>query len=120
MFNWWLDALATKRDGMLSSTVVRAIFRSSSGKAATLLTVGARAAPTRSPLHIASKQPFSQFTLRIPIEMNFFMESMLLFHSATSSSLMTSKLCVSRHSYGWLSEVSGLQSLIYDDDWKRF
>lgn len=30
MFNWWLDALATKRDGMLSSTVVRSyVFQGS-------------------------------------------------------------------------------------------
>ncbi|XP_038887456.1 protein NUCLEAR FUSION DEFECTIVE 6, mitochondrial-like isoform X2 [Benincasa hispida] len=89
----------------MASFAGRAIFRSSSGKAATLLSVGARAAPARSPFRIASKRPFSQCSVRIPVEMSFCVESMLPFHSATSSALMISMLSVSRHNYGWLSEV---------------
>ncbi|XP_008459321.1 protein NUCLEAR FUSION DEFECTIVE 6, mitochondrial-like isoform X1 [Cucumis melo] len=94
----------------MASFAARAIFRSSSGKTATLLSAGARAAPARSPFRIASKRPFSHSSFRIPIEMSFCVESMLPFHSATSSALMTSMLSVSPHSYGWLSEVSGLQT----------
>ncbi|KAL0540708.1 hypothetical protein IC582_020719 [Cucumis melo] len=89
----------------MASFAARAIFRSSSGKTATLLSAGARAAPARSPFRIASKRPFSHSSFRIPIEMSFCVESMLPFHSATSSALMTSMLSVSPHSYGWLSEV---------------
>ncbi|XP_038887457.1 protein NUCLEAR FUSION DEFECTIVE 6, mitochondrial-like isoform X3 [Benincasa hispida] len=93
----------------MASFAGRAIFRSSSGKAATLLSVGARAAPARSPFRIASKRPFSQCSVRIPVEMSFCVESMLPFHSATSSALMISMLSVSRHNYGWLSEGLSLQ-----------
>uniref|UniRef100_A0A0A0KVU9 Uncharacterized protein n=1 Tax=Cucumis sativus TaxID=3659 RepID=A0A0A0KVU9_CUCSA len=94
----------------MASFATRAIFRSSSGKAATLLIIGIRAALAGSPFCIASKQPFPQCSLRILIEMSFFVESMLPFHSVTSSTLRTSMLSVSRRSYGWLSEVSGLQT----------
>ncbi|XP_022136011.1 protein NUCLEAR FUSION DEFECTIVE 6, chloroplastic/mitochondrial-like isoform X2 [Momordica charantia] len=92
----------------MASSAARAIFRSCSAsgfKATSRLATGARAAPARSPFRISTKPSFSQCAVRIPVEMSFCVESMLPFHSATSSALMTSMLSVSPRSYGWLSEV---------------
>ncbi|XP_056844859.1 protein NUCLEAR FUSION DEFECTIVE 6, mitochondrial [Raphanus sativus] len=43
--------------------------------------------------------------LRNPVEMSFCMESMLPYHTATASALMTSMLSLSTHTYAWLSHA---------------
>ncbi|KAL0733455.1 hypothetical protein Bca4012_009665 [Brassica carinata] len=53
--------------------------------------------------------------LRNPVEMSFCMESMLPFHTATASALMTSMLSVSAHSYSWLSHGNSSSILILPD-----
>jgi hypothetical protein len=41
---------------------------------------------------------------RNPVELIFCVESLLPYHSATASALMTSKLSISGQTYGWLSD----------------
>ncbi|KEH39182.1 protein NUCLEAR FUSION DEFECTIVE 6, mitochondrial isoform X3 [Medicago truncatula] len=87
----------------VAGTAARSIFRSSSiSRSAFRLASEAKSA--RTPFRIASNKPISQSAFRCPVELSFCMESMLPFHSATASALMTSKLVVSQRSYAWLPE----------------
>ncbi|XP_061363644.1 protein NUCLEAR FUSION DEFECTIVE 6, mitochondrial-like isoform X2 [Gastrolobium bilobum] len=86
-----------------AGAAARSIFRSSSvGRAAFRLCSEAK--PTRSTFRLGSNKPLSQSTLRCPVELSFCVESMMPYHTATASALMTSMLSVSRRSYGWLPE----------------
>ncbi|KAL5132270.1 Protein NUCLEAR FUSION DEFECTIVE 6, chloroplastic/mitochondrial [Glycine soja] len=87
-----------------AGAAARSIFRSCSARRAAFR-LGSDAKAARSPFRVASNKPLSQSTLRCPVELSFCVESMLPYHSATASALMTSMLSVSRHSYGWLPEV---------------
>ncbi|KAJ1387961.1 hypothetical protein SESBI_39516 [Sesbania bispinosa] len=89
----------------MASAASRSIFRSSSvGRSA--FRVASEAKPARSPFRIASNKPLSQSqsTLRFPVELSFCVESMMPYHTATASALMTSMLSISRRSYAWLPE----------------
>ncbi|KAK9223815.1 hypothetical protein WN944_012263 [Citrus x changshan-huyou] len=63
-----------------------------------------KAAPTSSPFRMPKQNPLSQRLFRSPVELSCCVETMLPFHTATASALLTSMLSVSRRSYGWTSE----------------
>ncbi|XP_073222288.1 protein NUCLEAR FUSION DEFECTIVE 6, mitochondrial-like isoform X3 [Cicer arietinum] len=88
----------------VAGTAARSIFRSSSA-ARTAFRIGSEAKTARSPFRIASNKPLSQSALRCPVELSFCVESMLPYHTATASALMTSMLVVSERRYGWLPEA---------------
>ncbi|XP_068657820.1 protein NUCLEAR FUSION DEFECTIVE 6, mitochondrial-like isoform X2 [Aristolochia californica] len=88
----------------LAASCARSVFRSSSFRnVASKVATEAKATP--SPFRISGQKPPFPHFFRAPVEMSFCVESLLPYHTATASSLMTSMLSVSRRSYGWLSEV---------------
>ncbi|KAJ4729756.1 Protein NUCLEAR FUSION DEFECTIVE 6, chloroplastic/mitochondrial [Melia azedarach] len=90
---------------MASFAAARSIFRSSSARnAAARFASQAKPKVTSSPVGVSAKKPLSLGTLRNPVQISFCVESMMPYHTATASSLMTSMLTISRRSYGWLSE----------------
>ncbi|WVZ00723.1 hypothetical protein V8G54_026792 [Vigna mungo] len=98
-----------------AGAAARSILRSCSGRRAAFR-LGSEAKGGRSRFGVASNKPLSQSTLRrCPVELSFCVESMLPYHMATASALMTSMLSVSRRSYGWLPEgiVSASTALVY-------
>ncbi|KAJ7948352.1 Protein NUCLEAR FUSION DEFECTIVE 6, chloroplastic/mitochondrial [Quillaja saponaria] len=87
----------------MASCAVRSMFRSSSVRNS-VFRVALEAKAARSPFRFATYKPLSNRTVRCPAELSFCVESMLPYHTATASALMTSMLSVSRNSCGWLPE----------------
>ncbi|CAH8262881.1 unnamed protein product [Arabidopsis lyrata] len=67
-------------------------FASQAKSAPPLFRATARRSPLLSPL-------------RNPVELSFCVESLLPYHTATASALMTSMLSISGQSFGWLSDA---------------
>ncbi|KAJ9136128.1 hypothetical protein P3X46_033236 [Hevea brasiliensis] len=90
-------AAATARS-FLRSTANRTVRLASGPKP------GLRSQPALSPFRISKQGPLSHRIFRSPVEMSCCVETMLPYHTATASALLTSMLSVSRRSYGWTPE----------------
>ncbi|KAI5447955.1 hypothetical protein KIW84_015410 [Lathyrus oleraceus] len=68
------------------------------------LAAGAKTRPSRSTFRIPKQNSTPNRISRLPVEMSCGVQSLLPYHTATASALLTSMLSVSRHSYGWTPE----------------
>ncbi|KAK7302826.1 hypothetical protein RJT34_13723 [Clitoria ternatea] len=84
-------------------SAARCLLRSAASRAANLA-AGAKPRPTRSPFRFPKQSSISNRVFRLPVEASCCVESLIPYHSATASALLTSMLSVSRHSYGWTPE----------------
>ncbi|KAA8515221.1 hypothetical protein F0562_018400 [Nyssa sinensis] len=91
-----MSAVASAARSFLRSTAARS--------AAARLSAGAKSKPAQSPFRISTQKPLSARIFRSPVEMSC-IESMLPFHTATASALLTSMLSVTPRSYGWTLEA---------------
>ncbi|TXG47459.1 hypothetical protein EZV62_026753 [Acer yangbiense] len=57
-----------------------------------------------SPFRVPKQKPLSHRIFRSPVELSCCVETMLPYHTATASALLTSMLSVSPRIYGWTSE----------------
>ncbi|KAF5207167.1 hypothetical protein FRX31_003244 [Thalictrum thalictroides] len=91
----------------MASSTIRSAFRSSSFRsAASKFATKAKPKSTSSSTFGVPKQnPLSSRILRSPVELSCCMDSLMPFHTATSSSLLTSMIAVSRRSC-WLPEAN--------------
>ncbi|KEH36562.1 hypothetical protein MtrunA17_Chr2g0282671 [Medicago truncatula] len=83
-------------------SAARCFLRSAASRAN--LAAGAKPRPTCSMFRIPKQTSISNRISRLPVEMSSGVESLLPYHTATASALLTSMLSVSRHSYGWTPE----------------
>ncbi|XP_059440212.1 protein NUCLEAR FUSION DEFECTIVE 6, mitochondrial isoform X1 [Corylus avellana] len=90
-----------------AATAARSVFRSTAARAATASRLsagaGAKARPACSPFRIPKQNPLANRIFRSPVELSCCVETMLPYHTATASALLTSMLSVSRR-YGWTPE----------------
>uniref|UniRef100_A0A2N9G7D7 Protein NUCLEAR FUSION DEFECTIVE 6, chloroplastic/mitochondrial-like n=1 Tax=Fagus sylvatica TaxID=28930 RepID=A0A2N9G7D7_FAGSY len=97
-----------------AARAARSVLRSTASRtaAASRATAGPGAKPTGSPFRIPKQNSLSSNRIfRSPVELSCCVESMLPYHTATASALLTSMLSVSRRSYGWTPEDSPFASL---------
>ncbi|XP_057472041.1 protein NUCLEAR FUSION DEFECTIVE 6, mitochondrial-like isoform X2 [Actinidia eriantha] len=89
------------------SAAARSLFRSASSarSAASILVGGAQPKAATSPFRFPTQKPLSSRIFRSPVEMSCVcVDSMLPFHTATASALLTSMLSVAPRCYGWTFE----------------
>ncbi|KAL8510914.1 hypothetical protein ACS0TY_017653 [Phlomoides rotata] len=88
----------------IAGAAARSVFRSSTlHKAAARLASQQKSA--RSPFRLPSRNSVTQRLSRNPVEMSACLTSMLPYHTATASALMTSMLRVSSCGFSWLPEA---------------
>ncbi|KAK9051689.1 hypothetical protein SSX86_028317 [Deinandra increscens subsp. villosa] len=98
---------------MATAAGARSVFRNASAftsvrSAASRISAGAKpnaASAARSTFRIPSQKPLSHRIFRSPVEMSCVsVESMLPFHTATASALLTSMLSAAPRTCGWSLE----------------
>ncbi|KAI3439976.1 uncharacterized protein J3R85_004116 [Psidium guajava] len=93
---------------MSVTAAARSLLRSpclrSSASASRSAASGLKPRPARSPFRIPAQKPMSHRIFRSPMEMSSCLESMLPYHTATASALLTSMLSVSQSASGWTLE----------------
>ncbi|GLT29505.1 hypothetical protein SLA2020_043680 [Shorea laevis] len=91
-------------------SAVRSVLRSAASRAtaAARLNAGPKTVPrlSRYPFGISKQSPLSNRIFRAPVEMSSCVETMLPYHTATASALLTSMLSVSRRTSGWTLDGS--------------
>ncbi|OAY24850.1 protein NUCLEAR FUSION DEFECTIVE 6, mitochondrial isoform X2 [Manihot esculenta] len=91
----------------MSAAAARFFLRSTANRTAGLASVSKSCLGSKrafSPFRISKQSPLSHRIFRSPVEMSCCVETMLPYHTATASALLTSMLSVSRCSYGWTPE----------------
>ncbi|XP_048141305.1 protein NUCLEAR FUSION DEFECTIVE 6, mitochondrial isoform X4 [Rhodamnia argentea] len=93
---------------MSAAAAARSLLRSpclrNSASAAKSAASGLKPRPARSPFRMPAQKPMSHRIFRSPMEMSSCLESMLPYHTATASALLTSMLSVSQSASGWTPE----------------
>ncbi|MED6130622.1 hypothetical protein PIB30_002741 [Stylosanthes scabra] len=91
---------------MSAASAARSFLRSAASRTSgtARLASGARARPAEPLFRVPKQSSLSNRIFRSPVELSCCVESMLPYHTATASALLTSMLSVSRHSYGWTPE----------------
>ncbi|CAL2251806.1 unnamed protein product [Prunus armeniaca] len=92
----------------MASFAARSVLRSTAARATvgSRLASAARPKPASSPFRIPKLNQSSTppRIFRSPVELSCCVETMLPYHTATASALLTSMLSVSQRSYGWTPE----------------
>ncbi|KAM1008526.1 hypothetical protein ACFX13_005022 [Malus domestica] len=101
---------------MSSFAAARSVLRSSAARTtvASRLASAPRPKPASSPFRVPkpTQSLSAPRIFRSPVELSCCVETMLPYHTATASALLTSMLSVSQRSYGWTPE--GIPSFPFD------
>ncbi|KAK2995007.1 hypothetical protein RJ640_030054, partial [Escallonia rubra] len=87
------------------AAAARSVLRSATTSARSApirFAAGAKPKAARSPFRLPTQKPLSQRIFRSPVEMSCV--TMLPFHTATASALLTSMLSATPRAYGWTLE----------------
>ncbi|WCJ27086.1 nuclear fusion defective 6 [Euphorbia peplus] len=92
---------------MSATAAARSAFRSAASRSTRLSSGTKPMSGTKSsfsPFCSSKQNPLSHCIFRSPVEMSCCVETMLPYHTATASALLTSMLSVSARDYGWIDE----------------
>ncbi|CAN4084102.1 unnamed protein product [Withania somnifera] len=87
----------------MATFAARSVLRSAR-ISAERLAAGAKPKAAPSPFRIPTQKPLTARIFRSPVEMSCAMETMLPYHTATASALLTSMLSATPRIYGWTLE----------------
>ncbi|KAE8719924.1 Protein NUCLEAR FUSION DEFECTIVE 6 [Hibiscus syriacus] len=89
-------------------SAARSVIRSAAARASAATRLAGATKPMQrpacSPFRISKQNPFPARIFRSPVEMSCCVETLLPYHTATASALLTSMLTVSRRGSGWTAE----------------